>query len=139
MDDLGRREGGGFLANTPNAEEIISNMLGGGWESLNQNNPAGKHLEEARLSSDNELKKCFVRVYNSPDGRKVIEKLLDETLRRCPCIPADLNKKLPNFEQEILYQRTRAGQNGIVTWILSMISDGMKIKEPSKTKKGKQK
>ena len=71
-----------------------------------------------------------MKVFSSPAGEKVLEHLLDITLRRS-------FKNIENFEsieRTALYTAERTGQNSIVTTILSMVVAGRNLPSPQAKK-----
>lgn len=131
---VGKQQGGGFMANSPTPEDIFKaiGLEVGGWDGINSG-PAGQGMEDQKRAANDDLKKCFAQVYASPAGKKVVEAMLDQTLRRSPY----LNDPQATLDQQTAYGLERKGQNGLATWFLSMIHAGQNIKPAAS--KGKKK
>jgi hypothetical protein len=115
----------GFLPSLPELDDILERIEGVGWEGMDRT-VAGERLKKHVDSSHDTIRRDFAAMYRDPVGRRVIEFLLDKTLRIGCSHP---NKSL-GFEQEALYSRERHGQNSIVVVILKMIHDGLLLPPP---------
>lgn len=124
--------GVGFLPNVPGAEDVLAGILQGtgeGYSSMFQS-PAALALSDTQKKAQ-ELKRSYAQFAASPAGEKILEDLLDQSLRR--------GVKHPDtgagIEQEALYGRERHGQNAMIIYILSMIEAGRNLKSEKSTKK----
>lgn len=137
-DELGKKEGNGFLPNAPKVEDIIKNINTffndrGGWDDINAVAPKAEFSKPAEKV---DLLKCFVHVYRDPAGGRVIDALLDYTLRRSMCIPTDIDRGVtPTLEQQTAYVLRRQGQNDVAAWLLAQIHEGLNMREPAADKK----
>ncbi len=125
----------GFMPAEPSIEALLDKMgLGkGGWDQMN-GSAAGKPVEEARISATEDLKRNYVQFFNSPAGRKVLEDIVEQTLRRAPGISLT-SGQAATLEMQTAFMLERMGQNGIVTYILKMIHDGAKLPAPGSRKR----
>lgn len=135
MENFGRTTEGGFLPSHPDVEGLLkqAGLLGQGWSGLDgEDNPAGHELQAARRSAKSDLLKNYVKTFSTPAGRKVLEDLLDQTLRR----EAVKLSGAPTMEQCMVYALQRSGQNALAVYILKMIQEGQDLDEsPKKAKK----
>jgi hypothetical protein len=120
-----RTENGTYRPLFPGAEEIMRDLLGGGdggWDGLAQR-PGAEHLMEARARPNEELRRCYAQVYGTDAGRRVIEDLLNQTLRRSPYStdPAF------SLDQQAAFGLVRQGQTTLMVHILAMIADGQAL------------
>ena len=133
MSHLGQNTHAGFLPSSPTGDELLS-MIGnkiGGWDEVNQS-PAGVSTGQ---SKNEDLIKCYAQVYATPAGKKMIEDLLDQSIRRSP-YPKNDNGEL-TLEQMATYGIERKGQNGLAIYMLSRIVQGQNLKpQTAKKKKG---
>lgn len=135
MQNVGRNTNAGFLPASPSADDIFK-MIGqktGGWDELN-NSPAGQALKKEGSNPADDLAECFAKVYATPAGERMIDAILDQTLRRSPYLHSD---KGATLEQQTAYGLERKGQNGIAIWILSEILKGQSVKKPAGKRKRK--
>jgi hypothetical protein len=117
----------GFLPDAPNVQDILSRLgIGAATE-------AAQPVEEARATADDDLKRCYAQFAATPAGERILEDLLNQSLRRS-CSHANPDA---GIEQEALYSRERKGQNGMVVYIVRMIHDGMNLPAPGSRKKKK--
>lgn len=137
-NDLGHAEQGGFLPSAPGPQDIFTALgLGGngddgGWSSINKT-PGGQALDNPRKQEAEDLQKAFAQVYATPAGKRVVEAIVGKTLRRAPY----MNGEGATLEQQTAYGLVRQGQNGLATWILSMIHAGQNVKSAKKPAKKK--
>lgn len=134
MENLGKKMPDGFLPSAPGIEDILENLRKGGegWAGLmDKPTDAGKHLTSASQHED--ILRDFALMYAHPAGRRIVEYILDQTLRR-GCSHPD---PAVGIEQEAMYARERRGQNSIAVMMLKMIHDGMNLPAPGSVKSGK--
>jgi hypothetical protein len=126
MPEYGQNTGQGFLPNEPSIESLLKKAgLGEGWDGLNNDsdNEATQHLQENQRSAQDDLMQCYAQVFNSPAGQRVLEDLLNQTLRR----EAVKLHGAPTMEQCMVYALQRSGQNSIVVYMLQLIQSGQHI------------
>lgn len=136
-NQTGSMQNGQFMPNSPTPEDILKALSGGGegWDGINAN-PAGQSLNDGKLTADQELQKCFAQVYATPAGKRVIEAMMDQTVRRSPYLNNDPDSGLSfTLEQQTAYGLERKGQNGLMIWVLHMIHKGQNVKAAAKSKK----
>lgn len=135
MSNLGHMTDQGFLPGAPEVGDIFKALqTPGGVRDLLKSG-AGSNLQEAVETKQQQLKRDYARVYADPCGRRVIEDLMDQTLRRS-------FKPVQGFdtiEKTALYVAERTGQNGVVTYVLAMICQGQKAPDPAAQKSKKRK
>lgn len=132
MFETGNNTKDGFLPAHPSFEGLMKragmNAGEGGWDALNagppsiEKTPAQKELED--------IQKCYAQFAATPGGQRILEDLLNRSLRR-GCSHPDANA---GIEQEALFSRERRGENGFMCYILMQIKAGQSIK-PAKKKK----
>lgn len=127
--------GPGVLPNIPGMEDLFK-MVGltpGGAPELKME--AAKPIAEAIDKADAEIKRAFVRFYNTDDGKVVLDWMLDQTLRRSCWHPGNT----PTLDECTVFGLQRGGQNSIAVSFMKMIDDGRKLPPPSakRTKKTK--
>lgn len=134
--NTGRNTPQGFLPAEPSFESLLKGIGGGkgGWDQLAGITSATKEVSENREAAGLETKRAFAALFNSVNGRIVMEFLLDQTLRRAPA-----SNEFNSIEAEALHIRERKGQNGIVCTILQMVHDGMNLPEPTVSRASKKK
>lgn len=105
-------------------ESIVSGAKNGGWDWFEQADPAVKKaidLDQQRESDDNRMiASAWARFYNTPDGRKALDKMFDVTLRRAvffATMPIDPMTMAT-------YGAFREGQNSLAQEIARQISLG---------------
>lgn len=120
----------GFIPSEPSMDAIKSLIGNFSGDTTDAEAP----IDDAREKAGEDLLRCYVQVFSTPAGEKVLENLFDQTLRRSfshPNVDAGI-------EQEALYSRERKGQNYLAIYIMRMIHDGMKLstkKKPAPKKK----
>ena len=114
----------GVLANEPNVEALMkkNGLMPDGWDQI-ENFAGAEGLRKARNEAAEEIQKAYLRVFSSSDGRKVLDHLLDQTLR---CEPYKLDGS-PTMEHCTVYGLHRSGQNYIMIHILKMMQQAMDI------------
>lgn len=130
QNPLGRNTPQGFLPSIPSIEDIMARLSGGdqGWSGLAANAPS----DQLPKSEKEELLKDYIKTFSSDHGLRVLEDLLDMTLRTAPMS----SESLGGFEKGCLYMAEKKGQNGIVIAILKRIVDGRDLMiSPSKKPK----
>lgn len=119
------------------AQQILKQIQSGGWDSLVSQPAAGADIFAKAKEEEVELKKCFARVFSTPDGEKVLEHLWTLTNGRSTWWP---NHEVPTLEQCTAYGLMREGQNLIVATIAKYVAEGKvapgTAKKVSKRKKG---
>jgi hypothetical protein len=125
--NYGRNTPEGFVPGEPGLDGLLKKLGvgGGGWDDLNT--PAASDLETNRKNAENKLKQAYASVLSSADGRLILEDIMDQSLRRAPAKPG----KDFNLEQQSVYILERMGQNGLATYILKMIVDGLEQRKAS--------
>ena len=124
MSDYGMKTSGGFLPNYPQTEDLMQRILqqDKGDRSFGMTDAANP-LAKAHQNAKRDLLKNYVSVFSSPAGRAVLEDLLNQTLRRSNAVSAGQM----NMEQITAYMLQRDGQNGLMSYILSQLSEGENI------------
>ncbi|PZQ48888.1 MAG: hypothetical protein DI551_00730 [Micavibrio aeruginosavorus] len=129
MSDLGISLGDAFLPKVPSADDLLKAIAAGrgGWDGLLPSDEGAQKSELQKQTED--LKRCYVQLFSSPAGKKVLEDLLDRTLRRSCSLanPASI-------AQEAMHSRYRRGENNNVVYILSMIVAGQNLPDPNSAK-----
>lgn len=119
------------------AQEILKQIQSGGWDSLMKQPAAGEDVFARAKEAEVELRKCYARVFSTPDGQKVLEHLWSLTSGRSTWWPSH---EVPTIEQCTAYGLMREGQNLIVATIAKYVAEGMaapgQVKKVSKRKKG---
>lgn len=132
--ETGQITGDGFLPQHPSLDDMLKRIgIGGekgGWSAL-ANAPIGD--DDTRKGANDDLKRCYAQIAATPGGLKVLEDLLNQSIRRS-CSHPDPRASI---EQEALYGRERKGQNGLMCYILRMIHDGQKLPNTASAKKSK--
>lgn len=139
MGNFGEMMMGGFLPTVPDFDDFMSSLSKkddkkAGWAGLSMT-AAGEAMQSSRISASDDLKRCYVQLAETPAGRKVIQDLLNFTLRRT-CSHPD---PTVGIEQEAMFARERRGQNSVVVYMLSMIEAGRKLPDPASEKSEKSK
>lgn len=127
--DVGKFTGGGFLPKSPELDELLEKVGGQGWDGLMKKSAdpaAGQALVKAATGSNEDIARDFAAMYADSRGRRILEFLLDNTLR-CGMSHPD---PMAGIEQEALWIRERKGQNAIVIMMLSMIQRGLNLPAP---------
>ena len=140
---VGQMKGRNFLADAPTADDIMNSLMGGedgaGWDGIN-NSAAGQSLDGGKLTADQELQKCFARVYATPDGKRMIEGMMRQSIHRSPYLNTDPDHgRVYTVEQQTAYGLERKGQNGFMVWVLSQICNGQNLPDPAAKKSTKKK
>jgi hypothetical protein len=130
--NTGQNTDAGFLPAHPAMDDIMKRIGGPGWEALNKT-PAGADMETARAKAKQDLLRSYAQLAAHPGGAKVLEDILDQTLRRSPYKPGSTL----TLEQQTAYGLERMGQNGLATYILKMIHDGQNLPPAGSKKRGK--
>lgn len=111
----------------PNLQSILERFVGGGWETLSQlaqdtqAGPTGPDLAYERVCQ------AAARLVETPDGKLVVEWLLDLTLRK-----ASWHGQLgQSVEQIATYGLIREGQNSLAALLVGAILKGQGAAPPA--------
>lgn len=130
-EELTRRTEAGEVAAQPSVEDILGKMgIKGGWAGVH-NTTAAKPMAESLKDSREQLQRDYQATFSTPFGQRVLEDLLDHTLRRAPVMPS----QNMTFEQLTPYVVERNGQNSTVFYVCKMVEAGRKLGSPSSKKK----
>lgn len=136
MSDLGKQTENGFLPNVPNIQDVMKKLgMGGGWDGVNEAGPATQEIADARKKVKEDLLSCYVKTFATPAGQRVLEDLLDQSLRRGMKPPGGFK----SIEETALYTAERTGQNGFMAYVCSMIVKGKSLPDPAVKKKNSKK
>ncbi|MDI1227362.1 MAG: hypothetical protein PSY14_06745 [bacterium] len=133
MKELVRNTPGGILPSDPSIESILKNVMGQGFSGLDVSGP-GKVMKDEQEKPNEELKRAYAAVFNSPRAQMVLEDMLDMTLRRSPYRPTAPGQMPLTIEQQAAYGLERMGQNSTMLYIARMISEGQELPEPKAQK-----
>lgn len=132
-DELTRKTENGDVAAQPSIEDILGKMgIKGGWAGIHQTaaaTPMADSLKETR----EQLHRDYQATFATEHGRRVLEDLLDHTLRRAPVKPSEGM----TFEQLTPYVVERNGQNSTVFYVCKMVEAGRKLGSAASAKKKK--
>lgn len=96
-------------------------MRSGGWGSLtDMEAKAGERAKEADARRMQIAEKAYA-IFETSEGREVLEWLLDRTLRRASVPRIDVNNLLVTFDQLAPYATFREGQNSVVLDLVDML------------------
>jgi hypothetical protein len=126
--NYGKMTPSGFQSGQPDVEGLLKDM---GLTRDQGENGTGtaSALTQERKQAQEDLLKNYVKTFNTPAGKKVLENLLDLTLRRGLVLPAG------GIEETAMYARERAAVNALMVHILGMIQIGSELPAPEKKKK----
>lgn len=126
MSTYGTPTPNGFLPNIPSVDDMLArnNLLENGWKSFEQ---TAKNTSQHQTDQD-ELMGCYVQTFGTDAGRRVLEDMLNKTLRRSPRPPEGFK----SIEQVALHTAMRDGQNSVVVDVLLMMTKGKEKSKPSK-------
>jgi hypothetical protein len=122
----------GNVPQIPSVEDLMTGLGVHGWAKSGLGAEGQEPVRNDTTKDD--LKRNYAAVFGSPAGQKVLEDLMDITLRRSfdPPVPA------PTIEQTALHTRFRSGQNSIAVHIIAMLQQGRVLPAPgAKTKRKK--
>lgn len=130
--NTGRVTPHGFVPADPSVESILARVgMITGNPTLNGKDSYPDAVPE--ISNERkDLIEAYVQVFATPAGQKVLEDLLDQTLRRA--VFATGSGK--SIEEVTLNRVFRDGQSNIVCHVLRTIADGQKLAAGSKRKSG---
>lgn len=128
---LGKQTPGGFIPGAPTPQQIFDDILGkdSGWQNLLAGKAAAP-LANAKNSEREDLEICYAKVYADPAGRRVIEDLMDQSLRRSYKPTGGFK----TIEETALYAAERTGQDGFMLYVLSLIMKGQTVGDRAKKK-----
>ncbi|MBE2191873.1 MAG: hypothetical protein IAE63_06810 [Alphaproteobacteria bacterium] len=128
QNPLGNNTPQGFLPALPSVNDILSRLSAGdqGWSGL----AAQSQPDNLSNSEKEQLLKDYILTFSTEHGARVLEDLLNMTLRTAPLAP----EALDSFEKGSLYMAEKKGQNGIVVAILKRIVDGRNLPSPAQKK-----
>lgn len=134
-NDLGDRVAGQngnqmFRPNIPGLEDFFSGQGLPNWSDLNGGN-AGQHLNEARDRAHADLLKAYVATFSPPAGQRVLEDLMNNSLRTSMRPPGGFK----TIEETALHTAQRDGQNGMIVHIMNMIVSGQELGDAAPKKK----
>lgn len=112
----------GFIPNIPSVDDILSRV--GAYEPPKMANHLPYDNALAGSDAQADLLKSYVQVFSSPAGQRVLEDLLDHTLRRALYSPNG-----DTIEQVTLKRVFRDGQGSVVCHILKSMHDGQQLGE----------
>lgn len=138
-NNLGFNTPNGFQPAVPAISDFMSMITNGnqeqhGWDEIN-GGPAGERLKPKQTSPEEDLYRCYVQTFASPAGQKVLEDILNMTLRRSSYLNNDSGGL--SLEQQTAYGLERKGQNGLAVAILAKIVSGQNLPAPAAKKKTK--
>jgi hypothetical protein len=110
--------------NEPTIDSLISGDGWGGLENIDKR--LADHAKEARRKDD-ALAEQFRIVFTSPEGQRVLEHLVDITLRRSSIPVAVVAEQPLSFADMAPFVTFREGQNAIVGHILKMMKSSTKV------------
>lgn len=124
----------GFIPAVPGIEDLMQQLgMAGNQPPAMQTELA--RLEDVRKQVDDGLREAYLKTFSTPQGERVLEHLLDTTLRRS-------FKPVSGFssvEETALYTAERTGQNAIVIQILKMMQDAVDAGDAKKSSGKKKK
>lgn len=122
MPNFGRNTQEGFLPPAPSLDDLLKRIgIGdGGWSAMGEQTDAAKAMADSRAAARSELLEAYAALVQTPAGLRVVEDILDQSLRRAPCHPGGK----VGIEEQTAYMLERMGQNGLATYIVKMIHDG---------------
>lgn len=130
-DDLTRKTENGEVAAQPSIDDILGAMgIKGGWANVH-GTTAAKPMAESLKESREQLHRDYQATFGTEHGKRVLEDLLDHTLRRAPVMPS----QNMTFEQLTPYVVERNGQNSTVFYVCKMIEAARKLPAPTSKKK----
>lgn len=130
-DELTRKTENGEVAAQPSVEDILGKMgIKGGWANVH-NTTAAKPMAESLKESREQLQRDYQATFATPHGLRVLEDLLDQTLRRAPVQPSGGL----TFDQLAPYAVERNGQNSTAFYVCKMVEAGRKLGSPLSKKK----
>jgi hypothetical protein len=134
--NIGKMTAGGFVPDTPSVEDIMKS-LGQGWDGLGGSG-ANDELKSNALAksaqAQEDLRRAYVALFNSPFAAIVLEDLLDQTFRRSSFVAVTPQGPHLSLEQHAIYGLVRSGQNALMTYIAAMILQGQQLPPPETAK-----
>jgi len=104
------------MSGDPTVESILNgNFLSGGWEGLANSDEEANKIKEQIADDAYDLAIAFHTTFSTPHGARVLDHLMDLTLRR-----VTWNGNIP-LDQATSYGLMREGQNQLMAVILQQI------------------
>ncbi|MBL8713235.1 MAG: hypothetical protein JNM12_10065 [Alphaproteobacteria bacterium] len=121
----------GPVSAMPSIEDLLAKMGGGtGWDALLKA-PAAKELDESLKQKNEELQHDYFITFSTPHGRRVLQDILDNSIRRPNVHPAGTL----TLEQQVGFSIERNGQNTLAYYICRKSAAGEKQTATRKNKK----
>lgn len=119
------------MPNTPSLNDVLARI--GAVNPATMDGKEGYDNDLLKRSTEKQdLLKCYAQVFGAPAGAKVLEDLLDQTLRRAIFAPGG-----SGIDQVTLNRVFRDGQNNVICHILKALLDAQRAAEKPKSGKGK--
>lgn len=120
------------MPSEPGVKQLMDSFIEGGWDAFDPQKQQAAAVKAQELSREEqlELANAIYRTFQTVDGKRTLEYLLDQTLRRASWNGTfDMLKVVP-------YGLYREGQNSIVAIIIQHMQMALDGGDPVPTKKG---
>lgn len=132
-EELIRKTEHGDVSGFPGIQDILGQMgVRGGWDGVHET-PAAKAMQESLADKRAQLERDYQATFDTVHGRRVLEDLFDQTLRRAPVAPS----KDKTLEQLVPYVLERNGQNSTAFYVCKMVDKGRRLGPAGAKKKKK--
>ena len=129
--NLGKNTESGFMPGVPSLADIERRIGLSTSPSPDGSSSYDNDLSQAQTPRA-EVLQCYVQVFSTPAGQRVLDDLLDQTLRRAVFSPGG-----NGVEQVTLNRVFRDGQNNLACHILKSLVDGKRLSETPKRSRSK--
>jgi|GEM_PF-5935857 len=105
------------MSSQPSLEDLVQKFIDGGWDTLSAATDRTSSDKSQRVSKMKTVSEDVLAVAQTPQGRRMIEWIFDQSIRRASWVATSTN----TMEQIAPYGLLREGQNSIAAMIVGAL------------------